>query len=203
MNATKYPYPRPPTINEHITMFNSLKGISWSKANVADFWAMGLASVQTKHTSTGRLGWIEGDSDNINYNALDYAALSLVRQYAVMAVNTSDKEIFCVPVKDLLRSIQTFRFEEMSSALKARLIVVEDCTDLFSASLNIHVLYDEEEVPTLPASPDRTVLSLSTLGPDDRACDEFVAIAAKNEVAHAVTVLPLLTPIPSFSSILN
>lgn len=57
----------------------------------------------------------------------------------------------------------------MSSALKTRLIVVEDCTDLFSSSLNVHVLYDEEEkAPTLPASPNHTILSLSTPEPDDR-----------------------------------
>lgn len=72
---------------------------------MADFWAVGLASMQTKHTSTGRLGWIKEDSNNIYYNALDYATLSLVRQYAVMAVNMSDEEIFRVPVKDLLRSV--------------------------------------------------------------------------------------------------
>ena len=94
-------------------MFNLLKGISWSKANMANFWAMGLASVQTKHTSTRRLGWIKRNSDNIYYNTLDHAAVLLVCQYAVMAVNMFAKQIFCIPINNLFCSVQTFRFEEM------------------------------------------------------------------------------------------
>lgn len=153
---------------------------------MADFWAVGLASVQTKHIFTGRLGWIEGDSNNIYYNALNYAALLLVCQYVVMAINISAKEIFHIPVKDLFRSVQTFCFEEISSAFKTRLIVVDNCTNLFSANLNVHVFFDEEkEASTLPASPNCTILTLSTLEPDDHACDEFVAITAKNEAAHS------------------
>ena len=102
-----------------------------------------------------------------------------------MAVNMSAKKIFCVPIKDLFHLVQTFRFEEMSFALKTRLIVVDDCTNFFSANLNVHVFYDEKkEALTLPASPNLTTLTLSTPEPDDRACDKFVATAAKNEAAH-------------------
>lgn len=42
---------------------------------MADFWAARLAYVQTKHTSTRRLGWIIEDGVDIYYNALDYATL--------------------------------------------------------------------------------------------------------------------------------
>lgn len=74
--------------------FNQLVGLSWSKANVVDFWAAGLAAVDTAHTSTGRLGCIRTDNDNTLYNALDTTALSLIRQYTVMGVNMTDDEIF-------------------------------------------------------------------------------------------------------------
>lgn len=182
-NAHKYPYPRPPTSNNDMTLFNSLEGITWSKANVADFWAAGLACVQTLHTSTGRLGWIQGDQDQIWYHALDHAALTLIRQYAVMAVNMTDEEIFRVPVKDLLRSVPTFRFEEMSPAIKSVLVIVEDCPNLFAANLAVHEYYDEATA-IMPSSPDSTSSSESTPEPDARACDEFVSTATKNEGAY-------------------
>lgn len=98
----KYLHLHLPTTNEHVIYFNRLKEISWSKANVADFWAVRLASVQIKHTSIRHLRWIVRDNNNIYYNALDYATLSLVCQYVVMAVNMLEEEIFCVRIKDLL-----------------------------------------------------------------------------------------------------
>lgn len=76
----------------------------------------------------------------------------------------------------------------MTLAIKAYLIVVEDCTDLFSASLNILFFYKEEETPTLPFSLDRSSSSLSTPEPDNYGYDEFVSIVIKNEIGYAAAV---------------
>lgn len=76
----------------------------------------------------------------------------------------------------------------MTSASKARLVVVKDCTDLFSVSLNVHVLYEKDKAPTLLVYFNHSSLSLSTPEPNNCACDEFDLTAVKNEVAYAAAV---------------
>lgn len=99
----------------------------------------------------------------------------------------SEEEIFCMLVKDLLRLVQTFCFEEMTSAIKARLIVVEDCANSFwLLSLNVHILYKKEEAPALPTSPNRSSSNLSILEPNNCVCDEFVSMAVKNKARYTV-----------------
>lgn len=84
-----------------------------------------------------------------------------------MAVNITAKEIFCVPVKDLLRSVQTFAFEEMSSAVKAIIVIIKDCPYPFTANLAVHEYYDEEAA-TMSTSPNDTTSSELTPEPDAR-----------------------------------
>lgn len=94
------------------------------------------------------------------------------------------KDIFCILVKDLLHSEQTFCFKEMFLALKICLIIIENCIDLFSASLNIQFPYNkEQESSTLPTSSKYTSFSTSEL--DNYTCKEFVSIAIKNKVINA------------------
>lgn len=183
-NATKHPYPPPLVSNGDMMEFNQLIGLSWSKANVVDFWAAGLAAVDTAYTSTGRLGWIRTDNDNTLYNALDNAALSFIRQYAVMGVNMTDDKIFCVPIKDLIRSVQTFKFGEMTTEIKERLIILPDQRDLFTASLSVHENYDEYESATMPDTSDGSSSTLPTPEPDTRVCNKFVSTEVKNEGAY-------------------
>lgn len=168
--------------------FNQLDGLRWSKANVIDFWSAGLAAVETAYTSTGRLGWIRNDEDNTLFIALNNAALGLIRQYALMVVNMTDEDVFRVPVKDLMRSVQTFKFDEITNEIKERLIISPDRGDLFTASLNVHDKYDKYEASAMPDTPDGSSSTFSTPEPDTRACDEFVSTAVRNEGAYTAAV---------------
>ncbi len=62
-------------------------GREWTRVCNADFWSVGLFCVQIEETMSGKLGWISGDEDNAWFDALDRAALNLIRQYAIMAVD--------------------------------------------------------------------------------------------------------------------
>lgn len=72
----------------------------------------------------------------------------------------------------------------MSLAIKARLVVMEDCDSFFLTSLNVHILYKEEKAPTLSAFSDCSSLSLNTLVSKNRAYDNFVLTVVKNEVTY-------------------
>lgn len=74
----------------------------------------------------------------------------------------------------------------MTLAIKVYLVIVEDSANLLLASLNIHFFYKEEVALTLPASPNRLALSLSTPAPNNCAYNEFVLMAVKNEAAYIV-----------------
>ncbi len=83
-------------------------GLKETRVYNADFWLVGLFCVQTEETMSGKLSWISGDEDNAWFDALDHAALNLIRQYAIMAVNLTKQDIYSVLLRDILRTVQTF-----------------------------------------------------------------------------------------------
>lgn len=130
--------------------FNNLPGLEWSQVCAADFWSVGLACVHTEETSSGKLGWIQGDEDKTWFFALERAALNLIRQYAVMAVDLTDADIYSVPLRDILRTVQTFDWEDLVGPLKDRLVIRQSAGDLFFADLIVDI--DSRPDPTKPAS---------------------------------------------------
>lgn len=73
----------------------------------------------------------------------------------------------------------------MSSTLKMHLIIVEDDSDLFSTSLNIHISYDEkQEFLILPAFSD--YISSSTQEPNNYIYQKFDLTVVRYETAYVV-----------------
>lgn len=167
--------------------FMGEQGLRWSKTFVADFWSAGLASIQTVETESGKLGWIQGDEDGIWFSALERTALNLICQYAVMAVDLSNEEICRVPIRDALRAVQSFAFDDLTPAVKKRLVIRPATGDLFCADLSVSPQPDSDDsdnaglIPT-PATDSSKEL---TPAPDACACIEFTARAVSNEAAYA------------------
>lgn len=72
----------------------------------------------------------------------------------------------------------------MTLPIKACLVIIKDCADLFLVNLNIYILYKEEEALILPASLDRSFLSFSTPKSNNYACDKFISTVVKNEIVY-------------------
>lgn len=97
-NASKFPFTEPPPFAKAMLETPqqegpSLAGLNFGKANVVDFWAAELAAVKTEKTSSGRLGWIADDDDDIWLVALERVAPSLMRRYAIMAAGVPEKDV--------------------------------------------------------------------------------------------------------------
>ncbi len=151
-NANKYPYPRPPSNNEEMIIFNDVPRLNWSCVYVFDVWLLGLVAIETAKTPLGNLGWISADEKSTWYNALYYVALSLIRQYAVMSVNKKETKIFPIALDDLLRVVLTFsdRFAGLTAEHKFQLVIVYIPLDLAQAHLHVHKYDSDLEVELLP-----------------------------------------------------
>lgn len=183
-NAPKYPYPLPPATEEDLLKMNDLPGLVWTRASVFDFWSVSLAVVETAETPSGKLGWILNDTNSIWYNALFSVTLNLIRQYAVMSVDfTRSPDVFCVPFRDVLRAVPTFKdsFEELTLERKCMLLIADIGTDLARISLEIYE-YDLDSDVVLPPAPDSAVsLPPGTPLPSARTCAAYVDVATKTE----------------------
>lgn len=89
-----------------------------------------MAIVKTAHTSNRRLSWIETNSNNKIYVTLENASLNLICQYAVAAVEITNKEIFCLPLQGIIRSVQIFAFDKLTTKIKERLVILENDSNL-------------------------------------------------------------------------
>ena len=72
----------------------------------------------------------------------------------------------------------------MTLAIKACFIIVENCANLFLASLNVHVFYKEKEALTLSVFPDHLSLSPSILEFNNCIYDKFISMIIKNEITY-------------------
>lgn len=68
----------------------------------ANFWSLGLAYVHIDKILSEKLGWIQEDEDKTWFFALECATLNLIRQYAVMAVDLTDTDIYLISLWDIL-----------------------------------------------------------------------------------------------------
>lgn len=163
---------------------NDLPGLVWTRASVFDFWSVSLAAVETAETPSGKLGWIMNDTNSVWCNALFSVALNLIRQYAVMSVDSArSADVFRVPLRDVLRAIPTFKggFEDLTLERKCMILIADIGMDLARISLEVHE-YDSDSDAVLPPAPDSTVSSPpGTPPPSAYACDAYVEVATKTE----------------------
>lgn len=146
----KYPRPTKPSLPEEMLLFNGDQGLSWGKANLIDFWLVGVAAVETEDTSDGRVGWIAADNNGTWENALNNTALLLIRMYCLMAVDLPELEVCDIAVRRILRSVATFEFTELTPARKSSLV----CNSLYMPysleGLEPHS-YSSVPTPTFPS----------------------------------------------------
>ena len=185
-NAPKYPYPRPLTNDDELLSMNELPGLAWSRASVYDFWSISLAAVETSETPSGKLGWIRDDSESVWFNALYSVALSLIRQFAVICVDAPAANIACVALRDLLRSVPTFKggFEELTLARKSLILSDDSPADLSQINLGVHDYESDSEVALPPHNETAGSSPPGTPPPSARACAAFVDVATKNKVMY-------------------
>ncbi len=138
---------------------------------------------------SGKLGWISGDEDNAWFDTLDRAALNLICQYAIMAVDLTEQDIYSVPLRDILHTIQTFEWGDLILPLRNRLVICQSAGDLFSADLIVDVDSRLEPNAFASLSPFSSIGSReSTSSPTTRACNDFIVTYINNEANYVVAL---------------
>ncbi len=143
--------------------------------------------MQTEETISVKLGRISGDKDNAWFDALDRAALNLIRQYAIMAVDLTKQDIYLVPLRDVLPIIQTFEWGDLIFPLRSQLVICQSAGDLFSDNQIVNVdsqleLNASTSLPPLSSIGSRE----STPSPTTRVCNNFVATYINNKANYVV-----------------
>ena len=164
---------------------NGWAGLEWIRVCNANFWLVGLFCVQTEETLSGKLGWISGDKDNAWFDALDCAALNLIRQYAIMTVNLTEQNIYSVPLRDIFCTVQTFSWDNFILLLRNRLVIHQSTSDFFNADLIVDI--DSQLKPTASAflPPFSSIRSReSTLSPTICVCKNFVMTCTNNKTNY-------------------
>ena len=165
--------------------YNGRAGLEWTRVCNADFWSVGLFCVQKEETLSRKLGWISGDEDNAWFEALDRAALNLIRQYAVMVVDLTKQDIYSVPLRDILCTVQTFSWDDLIFPLRNRLVIRQSAGDLFNADLIVDI--DSRLEPNASAflpPPSLIGSRESTPSPTTRTCNNFVTTCTNNEANY-------------------
>lgn len=156
--------------------FNDKKGISFSRANVIDFFMVGLAAVETKDSKDEcSIGWIKDDEDDTWYNALRTVALSLILKYCMMQMNTPKGDVYELAVHMMIRSVVTFDVKDgFTQDLKLRLVCKKSETPLILDGLLPLVSSADRpnEVPIV-LSPDPILTSSPSIVPGVRAASAF------------------------------
>lgn len=90
-------------------------------------------------TSSEKLEQIQGNKDKTWFFALERAALNLIWQYTLIAVDLTNMDIYFVPLRDIFRTVQTFDWEDFIGSLENRLIICQSVVDLFFSDLIINI----------------------------------------------------------------
>ncbi len=164
---------------------NNLLGLVWTCASLFDFWSISLAVVETAKTLFGKLGWILDNVDSVWYNGLYSVTLNLIRQYAVMSVDSTPfvADIFRIPLCDVLHAIPTFKggFQDLTIERKSMILIANIETDLSRINLDVHE-YNSDSDAELPAIPDFALSSPPDTPPlSARACAAFIDMTNKTK----------------------
>lgn len=181
----RYPRPVKPLQPEDMLNFGGLQGLTWGKPNLIDFWLVGIASVETEGTSDGKVGWIQDDKDGVWEQALNQAALSMIRMYCLVAVDLPDQEVCDIALRSLLRSVTTFKFSDFTPTRKAVLLCNSLCMPHSIKGLEPHQ-YESVPTATFP-SPLMSVESWEEEGPSSP--QEHIGIRSSSDIKNQI--LPL------------
>lgn len=156
--------------------FNDKEGITFSRANVIDFFMVGMAAVETTDSEDERcVGWIKGDEDGTWYSALRSVGLALILKYCMMQMNTPKGDVYELAVHMMIRSIVTFDVKDgFTQDLKLRLVCRKSETPLSIDGL-LPLMFSADgpkEIPILP-SPDPILTSSPSIAPGVRAASLF------------------------------
>lgn len=156
--------------------FNEKEGITFSRANVIDFFMVGLAAVETNDSGDGCcVGWIKSDEDDTWYSALRSVGLALILKYCMMQMNTPKGDVYELAVHMMIRSIVTFDVKDgFAQDLKLRLVCKKSETPLSLDGLMPLMFLEDgpNEIPSLP-SPDPILTGTPNIAPGVRAASVF------------------------------
>ncbi|WP_375449249.1 hypothetical protein [uncultured Nostoc sp.] len=141
--------------------------------------------MQKKETLSEKLGWISKDKDNAWFDTLNHAALNLIRQYAIMAVDLTKQDIYSVPLCNILCTVQTFSWDDLILPPRNRLVICQSAGDLFNTDLIVDI--DSWLEPNASASlppPSLIGSQKSTPSPTTCACNNFVTTCTNNKVNY-------------------
>lgn len=156
-----------------------LKGLTFKKSNVIDFWSVRPSAVQTKETSSERLGWLQQDDDSTWFAALESAALTLIMGYVILAKGVQKEPLFHGLLKSLIRKVQTFGFGKLTEMRKLNLVFsLPTGKEEFGSGIAIH---EYESDVTLASSSSPVDEGCK---PDAAACDDLFGVAAANKAKH-------------------
>lgn len=152
------------------------EGLTFSRANVIDFFMVGLAAVETNYSDDESfVGWIKDDEDDTWYSALRSAGLVLILKYCMMQMNMPKGDIYELAVHMMIRSIVTFDVKDgFTPALKSRLVCKKTESPLSLDGL-LPVMFEADgpyELPILE-SPDPIITSSPRITPGVRAASVF------------------------------
>lgn len=156
--------------------FNDKEGITFSRANVIDFFMVGLAAVETNDSEDEScVGWIKDDKDDTWYSALRSVGLALILKYCMMQMNMPNGDVYELAVQMMIRSIVTFDVTDgFTQDLKLRLVCKKSDTPLSLDGL-LPLMFSADgpnETPTMP-SPDPILTSSPSIAPGVRAASVF------------------------------
>lgn len=156
--------------------FNDKEGITFSRANVIDFFMVGLAAVETNDSEDECcVGWIKDDEDDTWYSALRSVGLALILKYCMMQMNTPKGDVYELAVHMMIRSIVTFDVKDgFTQNLKLRLVCKKSETPLSLDGL-LPLMFSVDgpnEIPRLP-SPDPILTGAPSIAPGVRAASVF------------------------------
>ncbi len=159
-----------------------LAGLRFECGNVIDFWIVGLAAVETEETPAENIvDWLKNDSDDGWYKHLQTTALMLILKYTMLAMGMPAGDVYELTVTAMMRSVLTFKIEDMKSeGKKYELVCRPGQKPLSLEDLVPYVYIDSEkdgkavdvEIPEREAKSPLT-LSLPRLRPGVHAAESL------------------------------
>lgn len=162
---------------------NDLPGLAWTCASVYDFWSVPLAAAEITETPSGKLGCIRDDTNSSWYTALYSVALNLIRQYAIMSVDSPEANIFRVSLRGLLRAVPTFKggFDELTTERKSQVLIADVSKYLSRHNFAVHKCDLDLDATLAPPHESAGSSPPGTPPPNARDYAAFVEVASKNE----------------------
>lgn len=132
----------------------------------ADFESVRLTCIQIEETLSGKLGWIQEDEDKTWFLPL----INLIRQYAVMAIDLTNTDIYLVPLRNIFCTVQMFDWKDLVGPFKDWLVICQFVDDFFFTDLIVNIDFQPDSTKPVFLS------SLSSLNSSKKVCHPLMHV---------------------------